>query len=77
MNKRTLAALLFLFSLPVLIGKARQQSIHMSETNELLMDLTDYAALKLEDEFESEMVIRCFTYTPDDIESPTNSTGTF
>ena len=69
MNKRMLVALFFLFSLPILVGKLRQQSVYVNEMNELLLtELSHHADLKIEDEFESEMIVRCFTYTPDDVE---------
>jgi hypothetical protein len=69
MNKRVLVALFFLFSLPILVGKARQQSVYTNEVNEsLLTGSPHYGDLEMEDEFESEMIVRCFTYIPDDTE---------
>jgi hypothetical protein len=69
MNKRYLVILLLLFSLPLVVGKIRQQNISVAKSDISLEKSTYYADLKEEGGFESELVVRCFTYTPDDAES--------
>ena len=71
MIKRGFVALLLIFSLPIVVGKARQQSINTDTAVDSSVKSNYYTDLTEEDsdEFENDLVVRCFTYTPDDVES--------